>query len=86
MRFGQIASIFPVIIQGTVYLKQQALEIPTAIQCWQRRKSLLDRSQLLKACQSTPVKRFAAAAVDCISNCLAALPFELEQFRWPCFS
>jgi hypothetical protein len=32
----------------------------------------------LIACQPAPVKGFAAAAVDCISNGLAAFLFELK--------
>jgi hypothetical protein len=40
-----------------------------------------DGFQLVVACQPAPVKRFAAAAIDRIPDCLTAFLLELEQFR-----
>jgi len=50
---------------------------------WQSRQGLLNSFQLLIPHQSAPVKGLAAVAVQRISNGLAAVLFELLEFRIP---
>jgi hypothetical protein len=44
-------------------------------------QNLVDGFQLLEACQTTPIKGFAGAAVDRIANGHAALLFDLVSLR-----
>jgi uncharacterized membrane protein len=84
MRFGQVVSIVSVFFQGTFDLESQTLEITAFIQrFWQSRQGLLNSFQLLIPHQSAPVKGLAAVAVQRISNGLAAVLFELLEFRIP---
>ena len=76
-----IASVF---FQGTFDLESQMLEKSAFVQgLWQNRQGLLNRFQLLIPHQPTPVKGLAAVAVQRISNGLAAVLFELLEFRIP---
>jgi hypothetical protein len=76
-----IASVF---FQGTFDLESQTLEITAFIQGrWHNRQGLLNSFQLLIPHQSAPVKGLAAVAVQRISNGLAAVLFELLEFRIP---
>jgi uncharacterized membrane protein len=82
--FGQVVSIASVFFQGTFDLESQTLEITAFIQrFWQSRQGLLNSFQLLIPHQSAPVKGLAAVAVQRISNGLAAVLFELLEFRIP---
>jgi uncharacterized membrane protein len=82
--FGQVVSIASVFFQGTFDLELQTLEITAFIQrFWQSRQGLLNSFQLLIPHQSAPVKGLAAVAVQRISNGLAAVLFELLEFRIP---
>jgi hypothetical protein len=84
MSFGQVLSIWTVFLQGAPNLELQTLEKSAFVQAlWQNRQSLLNRFQLLKPHQSTPVKGLAAVAIDRISNGLADELFELLEFGIP---
>jgi hypothetical protein len=76
-----IASVF---FQGTFDLESQLLEKSAFIQgLWHNRQGLLNSFQLLVPYQPAPVKGLAAVAVQRISNGLAAVLFELLEFRIP---
>ena len=84
MSFGQVVSIASVFFQGTFDLESQLLEKSAFIQgLWHNRQGLLNSFQLLVPYQPAPVKGLAAVAVQRISNGLAAVLFELLEFRIP---
>ena len=84
MSFDQVLSIVSVFLQGAPDLELQTLEKSTFVQgLWQNRQGLLNRFQLLKPHQPTPVEGLAAVAIDRISNGLADELFELLKFYIP---